>query len=143
MLDGTCTAVLVGSTLNVWTKCLADSSTIHMHAHTFTHAVLLQRILLIGLSTNQWLFTHFIVTISVHLSQCCFPFLSFLVASVHLFILSIRKKQPLFLPPGERRRWPRWEITPAQLYSGHAQACLQDKQRCACKDHNHLTPDRV
>lgn len=31
-----------------------------------------------------------------------FPFLSFLVASVHLFILSIRKKKPLFLPPQAR-----------------------------------------
>lgn len=67
------------------------------------------------------------------------PFLCLRVDSIHLFILSIRKKQPLFLPPGKRRRRPWWEITPAQLYSGHAQACLQHKQRCACKDHNHLT----
>lgn len=80
---------------------------------------------------------HFCSSFSVSFS------ISEFVASVHLFILSIRKKKPLFLPPGERRRRPRWEITPAQLYSGHAQACLQDKQRCACKDHNHLTPDRV
>lgn len=48
-----------------------------------------------------------------------------------------------FPPVGERRRRPRWEITAAQLYSGHGQACLQGKQRCACKDHNHSTLDRV
>lgn len=73
-----------------------------MHANTFPHTDLLQRIMLIGLSTNQWPFTHLTVSISVQISQCRFPFLSFLVASVHLFILSIRKKKPLFLPPQAR-----------------------------------------
>lgn len=50
------------------------------------------------------------------------------------------KRSHYFSPPGKRGRRPRWEITPAQLYSGHAQSCLQDKQRCACKDQKHFTP---
>ena len=72
----------------------------HTHTHTHTHTVLSQRILLIGLSSNQWLSTHSTVTISV--LTVVFHFWVFLVASVHLFILSIRKKKPLFLPPQAR-----------------------------------------
>lgn len=73
------------------------------------------------------------------------PLLSF-VASVSpvYFCPSVKSSHYVSLPPiGERRRRPRWEITAAQLYSGHGQACLQGKQRCACKDHNHSTLDRV
>lgn len=87
---------------------------------------------------NHYL-SFFYVTLALHFSDFV------LLPLFTCFICPSLKRSHYFSSPSsdERRRRPWREITPARLNSGRSPACLQGKQRCSCKNHDHSTPDTV